>query len=83
MGKMFVVDAAAMLWKWMKRIKERLPREDMFIIHRGNRITRDFMLEELTTVTWDDSWNDVDSDIVDKTALNRKNNAYTMEHVYG
>lgn len=31
----------------------------------------------------DDSWNDVDSDIVDKTSLNRKNNGYTMEHVYG
>ena len=31
----------------------------------------------------DDSWDDMDSDIVDKSALNRKNNGYTMEHVYG
>lgn len=31
----------------------------------------------------DDSWNDVDSDIVDKTGVNRKNNNYSMEHVYG
>ena len=53
MGKMFVADAVAMPWKWMKRIKERLPREDMFIIHRGNRITRDIMLGELMIVTWE------------------------------
>ena len=50
MGKMFVADAAAMPWKWMKRIKERLPRESIGIIHRGNDITRDIMLGELTIV---------------------------------
>ena len=53
MGKMFVVSADAMPWKWMKRIKERLLREDMFIIHLGNRITRDIMLGEFMTVTWE------------------------------
>ena len=53
MGKMFVADAAAMPWKWMMRIKERLTRESIGIIHRGNDITRDLMLGELTTVTWE------------------------------
>ena len=50
MGKMFVADAVVMLRKWLMRIKESLLREDMFIIHRGNRIIGDIMLGELTIV---------------------------------
>ena len=50
MGKMFVADAAAMPWKWRMMIKERLTRESIGITHRGNDITREIMLGELTTV---------------------------------
>ena len=47
---MFVADAAAMIRKWMMKIKERLTRESIGIIHRGNRIIGDIMLGELTIV---------------------------------